>query len=159
MKALRYAFILLCLSFMANTASAQLMLGGGVAYGTDVEEIAIQVRGVYSFNETWRGQADVTYYLDGVEDVSFYEINLNGNYVFSDTGTALFYALAGLSIGVANVDLGPFGSASGSDTGINLGAGGNFALGGGGTMLFGEAKYTLGGFEQLVLAAGVLFSL
>ncbi|MEM6396686.1 MAG: hypothetical protein AAF741_10090 [Bacteroidota bacterium] len=159
MKTLRYAFILLGLTFMANTANAQLMLGGGVAYGIDIEELALQVRGVYSFNETWRGQADFTYYLDGIEDISFSEINLNGNYIFSDNGTTLFYALAGLNFGiVSGEDI--FGnSRSNTDTGLNIGAGGNFAIGDGGTMLFGEAKFSLGGTEQLLLAAGVLFSL
>ncbi|MEO0787809.1 MAG: hypothetical protein AAFY36_04050 [Bacteroidota bacterium] len=158
MKALRYAFILLCLSFMANTASAQLMVGGGLGYGTEAEQIGIQGRVIYGFTENIRGEADFTYYF--VEDpLNYSEFNINGNYIFSNTGTTLVYALAGLNFSTVGFDTGLGVNASATETGINLGAGANFAVGGGGTMIFGEARYVLSDLDQLVLAAGVLFSL
>lgn len=158
MYTLRNLFFLLIFAGFSSTAAAQLSLGGGVAYGFEAEEIGLNVRGVYAFNETIAAQAGFIYYL--VEDgLTLNEINLNGNYVFVDTGTGTkVYALAGLNFTTVGIDLGQFGSASSTETGINAGAGAKFGLGGAAS-IFAEAKYVIGDFDGLVATVGVLFDL
>ncbi|MCB9081659.1 MAG: outer membrane beta-barrel protein [Lewinellaceae bacterium] len=143
---------------LATTSFAQLSVGAGLAYGTGVEELGIQVRGIYGFNDTWRGGADFIYYLDGAEGVSFWEFNVNGHYIFADSGQLKTYAFAGLNFTHVTVDLGQFGSAGNTDTGVNLGAGAQLKLSDKISGL-GEVKYVLGGGDQLVLSAGVLVNL
>ena len=79
---------LVLLAFLAATCftselKAQLSLGGGVAYGTEIKEIGIQVRGIYGFTEQWRGGADFIYWLVG-DGVTSWELNANGHYVFTE---------------------------------------------------------------------------
>ena len=60
MKQLHFSFFFLL--FAAFTAEAQVSVGPGLAYGFDIEELGIQARGQYSFNETWRGEADFIFH-------------------------------------------------------------------------------------------------
>lgn len=43
-------FALLFTATLSTTAIAQISVGGGLAYGTDVEDIGIQVGGTYVLN-------------------------------------------------------------------------------------------------------------
>lgn len=141
----------------STDVKAQLSLGGGIAYGLDIEEIGIQVKGIYAFDDTWRANADFIFYLDGIEDASVWELNLNGNYVFSSTDDFLVYALAGLNIaGLSVTFLGE--TVSATETGLNIGAGGQLFVSDNVSIL-GELKYAIGNADQLVIAAGVQFAL
>ena len=151
--------IIIVFFFFIGFASiqAQISAGAGLAYGFEVEEIGVQIRGAYRVNDTWRGETDYTYYLDGTENVSFWELNLNGNYIFFDNGSAKAYALAGLNFFHVNLDL-VFADGSTTETGFNLGAGGELGIS---DRLkgFAELKYAISDADQLLLAAGVLFNL
>ncbi|PHI19123.1 hypothetical protein CEQ90_14520 [Lewinellaceae bacterium SD302] len=163
MKALRYSLFLLLFAGFGLTASAQLSLGGGLGYNLEAEELGINVRGVYGFNETWRGQAGFTYYLAG-EGINFSEFNLNANYVFSDNGDGtLIYALAGINffrVGFDDINVGGIviDGASSTETGLNIGAGINLGLSDN-ISVFGEAKYVISDFDGLGLFAGILYNL
>lgn len=163
MKAIRYSLFILLFAGFGLTASAQLSLGGGLAYNIEAEELGINIRGVYDINETWRGQAGFVYYLAG-EGVNFSEINLNANYVFSDNGAGTkIYGLAGLNffrVGFDDINVGGIiiEGASATETGFNVGAGINLGLSDQ-LSIYGEAKYILSDFDGLGLVAGVLYSL
>lgn len=132
---------------------AQIQLGGGLAFGTDVEEIGLQVNGTYSVTPEIRIAPDFTYYFAddiGTTDVNYSELNVNGHYIFAtnETNELVVYGLAGLHIAFIEV-----GALSDNDVGINLGTGLEYNVGFGN--LFGEVKFNVGGFEQFGLAAGV----
>ena len=42
------------LLFLIKTAEAQTTLGGGIAYGTEIESIGIHADGQYSLRTIWR---------------------------------------------------------------------------------------------------------
>lgn len=149
-------FTALCM-MTAYQANAQLSVGAGLAYGLDIEELGLQVRGVYDINETWRGEADFIYYFIDGDGLSAWELNLNGNYVFNRTETLTLYALAGINIFGITVDLGPFGDETATETGLNIGAGAQYAVSSA-LDIFGELKYSLSDADQLLIAAGILFS-
>jgi hypothetical protein len=158
MHTLRNLFFLLLFAGFSSSAAAQLSVGGGLVYNFEAEEEGINIRAVYAFNETVRAQAGFIYYFLP-SGVGINEINLNGNFVFVDNGVGTkFYALGGVNFTTLSLDLG-FISDSETETGINLGAGGNFGLGGP-ISLFGEAKYLLideiGG---ITVTVGALFDL
>lgn len=164
-------FIVLCTVLMAETANAQFTnVGVGLMYGSEIEQLGLRVDGVYQINEEFRAVADFGFYLPDETDfgggntttVTWWELNLNGNYIFhSDVESGLkAYALAGLNYLNFKVESeGQFGSSSASDNevGLNVGAGGEYAVGFGN--LFAELKYVIGDADQLNIGAGVRFPL
>ncbi len=155
MKKLFLSFVLVFASFFS--LNAQTGLGGGIAYGFDVSELGIQLRGVHQFNDTWGGGADFIYYLEGVEDVSIWEFNANAHYMLTSTDQATLYALAGINLFGASVSfLGE--TVSNTETGLNLGAGGKIGISDNISGI-GELKFSIGDASQLLLAAGILFNL
>lgn len=149
---------LLCLLFLffAQRATAQFSAGAGLAYGAELEDLGIQVKGLYQINDDWRGAADLIFYFDGEEDINVTEINLNGNYLFGDLESVAPYALAGLNIFRVGTSF-DGASFSVSEVGLNVGGGVNFPIS---ETLIGSAelKYVIGDADQLVIGAGVIYS-
>jgi outer membrane immunogenic protein len=116
--------------------------------------------------------ADVRLYIPETTKVAgsevtstFMEINLNMNYPiqFNEESNRSIYAMAGLTYGTvkveADINAGQFSSntsTTSGEIGINLGAGMQMPLGEK-YKLFVEPKITLGGLEQLSVAAGIRF--
>ena len=150
-----------------NEAKAQIHVGA--AFGTDteigvtagyymplsvgdIEGLSVGVDGVFYLpkDENVFGAADVS--------TTYFEINVNGHYNAIEVGeNGVGYAIGGLQYARFSYDYDGPGSqffdvdTSGSDIGLNIGAG--VGLG----RFFGEAKFGLGGFEQLVISGGVTF--
>jgi len=148
---------------LSQIASAQISVGGGLAYGTNIEEIGIQVGGTYVLNEEMRVGGDFIYWLtesNEFADVTFFEINANFNYIFFEEEDLVIYAIGTLGLHRAsvdsNVDLGGFGgfdvSSSETELGLGVGAGLEYDLGS--VLLYVEPRLFLSGFDQLSLAAG-----
>jgi len=155
------AFISLAFS---NIATAQISVGGGLAFGTEVEELGIQAGGVYTINEDFRAGADFIYYLTGDDsdfgaNFTWWEFNANGHYLFLSEEDMIVYALGGLNFASFSYDFNfeGFGGGSVSETeiGLNVGAGIEYGLGF--ADLYGELKYALSSADQLVLSAGLRF--
>ena len=153
--------LLLVIGFTSfqNKATAQLAVGGGLAYGSDIESAGVQVGGTYFLLEEQgiRLAADLIFFFPGEDgfgvDVNVWEFNANGHYIFNEADAFLAYALAGISLATVSVDIAGFGEASDSELGLNAGAGIEYSIGG--VKLYAEGKIVLGGFDQLVLSGGV----
>lgn len=158
-------FALLFTATLSTTAIAQISVGGGLAYGTDVEDIGIQVGGTYVLNENMRLGADIIYWLIGSDTLfgdtisyTFLEINANFNYIFYDENDLILYGIGTLGIHYAKVSFDfddALFSGSGSDTELGLGVGAGLEYNLGGVKLYVEPRFFLSGFDQLQLAAGV----
>ncbi|MEL7223085.1 MAG: outer membrane beta-barrel protein [Bacteroidota bacterium] len=125
-----------------------------VIYGLDIEEAGLNIGGEYLITDKIAAGANYSTYFTP-EGLSASEINIDGRYYFSSAGPQL-YGLLGLGIHRTEFDLGGFGSFSASDSGLNVGFGALFPLADK-IGIRGQAKYTIGGFEQLVLQGGVTF--
>lgn len=159
---------LLCtasLALLANEAAAEPRIGAALTYGTEVEEVGLQLNGYYGLGEVLptlpglRVGAEFTYYL--VDDpLTLWTLDLNGQYRFIEPGPFGAYGIAGLDIAhvSVDVDLGPLGGASSSNTdiGLNLGIGAEYAVVEN-VELFGELKYVISDLDQAVLAIGGRF--
>ena len=161
MKKLLFALVVVSMTAFTTLKADDdgLKVGAGAGYGLDIEELAIQVGGIYSSDLPVDIAADFKYYL--LEDpLSAWELNANALYYITDNKGTNFYLLGGLSYATvtASFDLGPFGgetSTSSSEVGINLGAGANIGLGG--ATLMPQVKFTIGALEQLFIGAFVMF--
>jgi hypothetical protein len=80
-----------------NAQDSKMSLGAGLNYATDIENIGISLQGLYKIDPQWEVSPKFTYYFK--KDYTTYSsLDLDGHYVFSDKGSNVFYALAGLNI-------------------------------------------------------------
>ena len=150
---------------ISTTASAQIQVGGGIGFATEIENLGFQAGGTYVINEDIRVAADIIYYLpgdqgQGVVDVNWFEFNANGHYLFQDEDDLKFYGLGGINFTRVSIDFPEnqfFGGGSVSDTevGLNVGAGLEYGLGFGN--LYAEAKYVLSSADHLTVTGGLRF--
>ncbi len=135
-----------------STGIAQTALGGGLALLDG--RLGLQAR----YQQNWKEQIDLSanfnYFLGG--DVSIWSANLDAHYLLLDSESIALYPLAGFNLG--RVALANSSGTADIDLGINLGGGLNFALNET-IRLFGEIKYVLLSFDQVVFNVGVLLPL
>lgn len=161
-------------SAQAQTEEGDFKIGGGLVFGSGVgfgpldNDIGIRADGYYAFTPEIRGGGDFTFYFpksEGPSEITVWELNFNGNYIFHDEEGLMAYGLGGINItGISweSTFDNPFGeggttSYSESEIGLNLGGGIEYALDF--ADLFAEAKISnLGGnADQFVLGAGLRF--
>ncbi|MCH8556890.1 MAG: porin family protein [Balneolia bacterium] len=139
----------------AQNAEGDIVAGGGLGFGFDIEEIGLNLNGYYSITDEIRAGADILYYFVDGDGVSFWELNLLGNYLFINDEELRVYALAGIHRFNVSVDTG-FGSFGGSQTGLMIGGGVEYDLGA--VSLYGEPRISLvSAWGQLSLTAGVRY--
>lgn len=144
-----------------------ISVGGGVMYGSGAaqgssslnNDIGLIVDGHYAITDNIRAGAGFGYFFpksEGNGEFTVTEFNINGHYLFLNELSYNVYGLAGVNITSFKAESNGF-SASTSETGLNIGIGGEYGIGFGN--LFGELKYAgLGGnADELVLGAGVRF--
>lgn len=165
-------FSIILLFALNSTTFAQEMevgatkIGGGIVLSTGAvgdgnldNTFGLKVDGYYQLDEEWRAGGDFTFYFpdeEGDFDLTVWELNFNGNYIFHQEDNLMLYGLAGLNITALNIDT-PNGDNSESEFGLNLGAGLEYGLDF--ADLFGEAKFGgIGGdADQFVFSAGLRF--
>ncbi len=169
MKTMRNKILILIgIAIIASCSQsfAQTKLGGGLAYGSEIENVGINVHGEYFFNEQWSGEVGFVYFLPknivGDLNLKWFEINTNAHYYF-DVDNVEPYAIGGLNIAIVSSDfVNPFtgeqSSVSNTEVGLNIGGGVSFDIGSA-VKPFGELRYVLGDADQLVIGGGVRFNL
>ena len=169
-------FVLLFFLTVAATfqkAQAQAAVGGGLAYGTEIESLGININGTYRLNENIALAPGLIYYFPKAYfadyKLKWLEIDLNGHYYFNTTGNIKPYALAGLNFSFITFPTysfsGIFGGSGDIDNktttkvGLNLGGGVEFDIDAP-IKPFGQLSYSIiDTFDQLVIVAGVRFPL
>jgi opacity protein-like surface antigen len=139
MQKLTLILALVAITFSAQSQSVEsskIRAGAGVVYATDINNLGLALKGVYSFTPEWEAAFGFTHILKK-DYLSYNVVDLDAHYIFSQSGDQLsFFAIAGLAINMWKIDypddwgFGFFegGSATGSDIGLNLGAGMNYFL-------------------------------
>ena len=146
--------------------------GWGLGFGTEIEQPCLSLKANKAINEQIDGSVSINIFLPhkidfGSGDIktSLFSINADGHYIFSTSDKAVIYGLAGLNISVISVKsdfTDPFfgtlnTSISDTNIGLNIGGGAELVLNDKLTG-FGEAKYVLSSFDQLVIIVGVLLN-
>lgn len=148
--------------FSVYEASAQMSAGGGIVYGTNINNIGISVNGKYEINEKWSAAPAFTYFFKK-DFVNWSALDLDGNYKLTEIeNIGGLYAIGGLNLTFYKIkidaDLGEFGdyssSVTGSNAGVNLGLGLNVPVGDN-FIIAPEIKYSISNGSYL--RAGVKF--
>ncbi|MEN7550826.1 outer membrane beta-barrel protein [Rapidithrix thailandica] len=162
MKKLITTFVLGSL-FAISTAFAQqgvINVGGGLVYGSEIENLGLGVNGQYFFTDNIAGQAEINFFFpkeQGAIKSSLWDISLNANYVFDTDIAVKPYLLGGLNIASAKVKAESiYGDFTSTDTkvGLNIGGGADFDIGKAVTPN-AQLRYVIGDYDQLVLLLGV----
>ncbi len=149
--------ILLLTSLLSFTglhvSNAQVSAGVGLAFGSEIEQVGIQGDLNYRFASlpaVMMG-AGFTYYFPK-NNQDFYEVNLNGAYIFYEEFMFKSYAYTGLNYARSKVS---FGNDSVSETafGLNIGIGAEYDFGP--LFAFGDLKYVISEFDQPVFTLGI----
>ncbi|MEM1135323.1 MAG: outer membrane beta-barrel protein [Bacteroidota bacterium] len=166
--------------FISQMAFAQgqgsITAGSGLLFGSEIEQLGIGLNGQYFINDNIAGQVGLNFFFPQKEEItniyerkrSIWTINLNANYYFDIENDVISpYALAGINISnlksendVLEEFFGDEISRKTTDTdfGLNLGAGADFNVSES-FVPFGQLKYVITDFDQLVIMAGVRISL
>ncbi len=164
--------LLIITAFSLQTIKAQTTLGGGLAYGTEIENIGIDVTGQYFLKDNMAIETSFTYYLPkdiGLgSDFQFKwsEFNANLNYYFNANGNISPYGIGGINMTfLSSPDItgslfggGEIKNTTSSEFGLNIGVGADFSISDSITP-FAHLKYVLGNADQLQILGGVRFEL
>ena len=125
MKKILFFAVGLLMAFTASAQKGEMSVGANLNIGLDdgYNNFGIGPKFQYNFAEKWRGEASFNYFFKK-DMVSQWDFNLNVHYIVPIVSEKFnFYPLAGLTLLGTKVDLGPFGSASDTNIGFNLGGG------------------------------------
>lgn len=168
----KHTLTILCFSILAiftKEANAQITVGGGIVYGTKVENIGINVTGQYFINDNIAIAPSFTYYfpkkITSNYSYKWYEINVDGNYYFAIPDSKIKpYGLAGLNLSIISLptyNIGVFGTSdnsSNTEFGFNIGGGASYDIGKK-VLPFAQLKYTISSYNQLAIMAGIRYTL
>ena len=172
-KVILLGMIVLC--SMSIVKAQQITVGGGLAFGTDIEKAGITINGQYFFTEKFAAAPSFIFYFPEKNKYTFpgysyeakssvWEFNADVNYYFYSNDIVKFFGEGGLNITTAKVKVKSTGSGissqsnSDSEVGINLGVGADFKVAEK-ILPFVSMKYTVSDFDQLVIRGGVRFLL
>jgi len=151
--------------FLVNyvTEPGDITFAGALSNGTSVgfledSEFGLTLQLFYGITEEIRGGVDYTYYFIGERDLNANEFNINAHYFFRNRDNVIVYALGGLNISRVVGEEERWGpNVDSRNFGLNAGVGLEIEVGD--IALFGEPKFTLGGWNQFLLTAGVRYRL
>ena len=96
-----FAIVAFCI---ITESSAQISVGPGIAYGTDIDNIGFSLNGKYEFNNQWAAAPSFTYFLKK-DYVTWSSLDLNINYQITNIeNIGELYGIGGLSITFWGID-------------------------------------------------------
>lgn len=126
----------------ANAEIGQMAVGGQLLYGTRISNVGIGAKYQIGIFNNFRAEAAFNYFFEK-NAWHMWDLNLNAHYTFGLGERWKVYPIVGLTYVSAVEDLGPgLNSDSHGKFGLNLGAGGEFALTDH-VALFAEGKFSL----------------
>ena len=155
-----FSLVILFMFSPAYIFAQDIRIGGGLGYGSKINNIGLNFRGDVKFPKQWSITPHFNYFFNKKKEVftqKWNAINIDGHYFFEIDRTWLLYPLCGINFAsiVEETDAITF---SNSEVGINLGFGSEYYfernISG-----FGEIKYVIGDADQLVINFGILYKL
>jgi outer membrane protein X len=180
MKTLKIFLTLFILSVSSASFGQYLTLGGGLAWGSQIENAGINLRGFYNMSEQFRFGSNFTFflsntspYINGEVTTRIWEFNVDAHYIYPVSDRVSLYPFGGVNItGVSwnhyyyqtyyPVFQKPYtqrveNNGNSTEPGLNLGAGFQFNLGSAAPYL--EFKYVISDYDQAVIGFGIHFML
>ncbi|GJM65029.1 outer membrane beta-barrel protein [Persicobacter diffluens] len=137
-------FLMTVLAIVCQTSFAQgfelekLRAGLGLVYASEIKSVGINLNGAYAITEEWEAAVGFTHIFEN-NAVRYNVLDFDGHYNFYTDGDKLkIYGLAGLGltfwkVTIPAIDMGfgfssPETTSTGTEVGLNLGIGANYAL-------------------------------
>lgn len=148
--------LLILISFLE--VKAQISLGAGAWYGTDIENVGFSVNGKYEINEKWAIAPAYSYFIKKT-NTQWSVLDIDTNYQFTGVGEkGSFYGIGGLNLTFWEYD-GPIVSDLKSEAYcFNLGLGLSFDI----SEKFAiapEMRYTFGDLDYFRMGVKFMFGL
>lgn len=149
--------------FNANAQDSKIIVGGGLNYSTDLNNLGFAIDGAYRINDSWEAAGGFAYYLKK-DYTNWSMLDFDAHYFFTNVENVSIYGLAGLNFTFWKVKLPDIGgiwgdtSFSGSEVGLNIGAGARMPLKDKWS-ISSEVKFTAGEFNFLTISVGVNYAL
>ncbi len=162
MKTIKYTqiYLLAAIAFLTVNMNAQSgSIGGGLSYGSEIEEPGINLRASGALSSGIMFGADFNYFFpgdDGSFDVDVYGVNGNLSFLIHAGEVVYLYPLVGINYTSVRTEFVGF-TETRSEVGANVGGGFGFNFGA--ISPFLEYKYVISNYDQNVLTVGVLFNL
>lgn len=158
MKNLLKAIICTIILCSFSESKAQISLGVGSWYGTDIDNVGFSINGKYDFNEKWAIAPSYSYFIK-MSNTQWSTLDIDANYQFTKVGeNGSFYGLGGLNLTFWEYD-GPIVSDLKSTAYcMNLGLGLNFDISDH-FAIAPELKYTFGDLNYLRIGVNFMFGL
>jgi outer membrane protein X len=170
------AFLMVVASLQAQ--KGKISVGGGLAYGTEIKKMGINLRGYYGITDKIDAAPSFTYFFPDKEEYfggeikwNVWEFNLDGHYKFVESDQYNVYGIAGLNFTgthwssdyeFVNPITGQTEKYDDSDSDLNIG----LNIGAGGQYNFNEKlsaftvlKYVISNYDQLVITFGIIYGL
>ncbi|MBO3697969.1 outer membrane beta-barrel protein [Roseivirga sp. E12] len=160
----RIVLIALFYCMALSPVFAQIIPGGGIIYGDDIEEVGINLRAYKFFNERICFGPEFTYFnkhqtvIGGEQaEIGLWEINFNAHYIF-EVGEGLgLYPLTGLNFSREVEKVEGHSNLSESVLGFNLGFGAHYEKNK--LLFYAEYDRLISDLGQNSFTVGVLFIL
>ena len=171
-----FSFILIN-KISGQSSPQSIKIGGGLSFGTGINyhhvhtgNPGIRIVGIRNFKELYQISAAVSFFLpekedfyDGTRSSTILMVDMEGQYFIFSRDEFLFYALGGLSTTVLisnykgeSPDL--YLDYSDQAIGFNVGVGVNVSFNKS-VNFFGEMKYVVSSYNQLIASVGVLMNI
>ncbi|TRX71313.1 hypothetical protein [Carboxylicivirga sp. M1479] len=109
MKKLLFIACFIASATFMSAQDSKFMAGAGLTYATDIDNIGINVKGLYLINETWEADAGFTYFFEK-NNVNYSALDFNGHYVFLNNEGKCLYGLAGINITFYKIEIDGIGT-------------------------------------------------
>ena len=146
-------FSIIILMIASIPAKAQMSAGAGLAFGSEIEQVGIQADlhfRLAAVPAIKLGAGFIYYFPKDNRD--FYEVNLNGAYIFYEEFMFKSYAYTGLNYARSKIGTGD-ASVTENAFGLNAGIGAEYDFGP--ILAFGDLKYVVSKFDQPVFSIGI----
>ena len=155
---IRIFFTVLVIGIISfSSLKAQISIGPGVAYGTNIDQIGVLGNVTYNFAQKWGVMGDLTFFLQ-TQDITWTALDIDATYDFCKLNEKNnLYALAGLDFLRTKASILGY-TATGNDTGLNLGVGWKMKLSNK-IFFIPEARYSFISDGFLRIGARLMFSL
>ncbi len=160
MKKTTVTIFTIIMFFSLCVKSQDFSIGGGLGYGSKINNIGLNIRGDVTFYKQWSITPHFNYFFNkkkGAITKMWNAFNVDGHYLIDIDQTWMMYPLIGINFAAVSEKVNEI-TFSNSDVGINVGFGSkhNFdrRLSG-----FGEIKYVISDTDQLVITFGILYNL
>lgn len=149
------SFFLTVFALLSLSLYAQSQIGGKLAYGSEIESIALGAKAKFALDDRFSISPEAMYFFEN-DNVSAFTLNADLHYALATNWSGFKpYLIGGVNYTDLDINGQTFDDNDDSEWGLNLGLGAGYPIYSG-VRFISEIKYVLSDFDQLVFGVGFL---